>query len=80
MIDQKKLEEIKEYCLVNQIDYEKTLSKIIDLGFNYIKYKDFLPKPKKAENSPEQETKVDTIKVEETPKQKPFIPNNTYGE
>lgn len=80
MIDQKKLEEIKDYCITNQIDYEKTLSKIIDLGFNYIKYKDFLPKPKKAENPPDPETKVEIIKTEETPKQKPFIPYDTYGE
>lgn len=80
MIIQKKIEELKEYCVANNLDFDITINQIFDLGFNYIKYKDFIPKPKEKPTEKKEEIKVDPIIVEETPKSKPFKPLDIYGD
>lgn len=82
MIDEKLFNEIKEYCVINNInDIEKEINKLLRIGFNYEKYGNspFYEKQDIKENDIEViKEKVDKQKeeIKEKPKKRVRIIKN----
>ena len=81
MINNKLLEEIKEYCELNNIeDIDKEINRLLRIGFNIEKYGvspfSFVQTEKMKEYIDENPIKENINKVEETPKKKIRIIKN----